>query len=318
MVFGVCTFPSGTMVPSVWTFPTEPERRELHAAAERGDVGMVQILLDRGADVNIRSHESYTPLHRAVLQNHGAVVKLLLDRGASVDCRGNDGDSPLHDAALLGRGAIVRILLNKGADPIRELHQAISRGHAAIMQTLLGNGADLNLKKQSLDALLLCAVERGCGAMMCMLMDAGAGLNLQKNWRLLHHAVSSGHAASVEILLERGADVNLNTDTFNTPLHCAAALGTGLGYVRGTIVQLLLEKGADVHARNSIGATPEEVASAFGHADVVAVLRTARLAKCEAFAMGQHARLGATSLVLGLEPEVFRMILDALEGIRPL
>ena len=299
----------------------------LHAAAERGDVGMVQMLLDRGADANIRSHDSYTPLHRAVLQNHGAVVKLLLDRGASAECRGNDGDSPLYDAALLGRGAIVRMLLETGTVPTTEFRQAISKGHVAILQTLLDNGADLNLHEKGLDELLLCAAERGCGAMVCILLDAGADFNLEKNWRLLHRAVSSGHAAIVEILLAKGADVNRvqgsgyqsrPTYTFETPLHYAAELGAGLVYVRGTIMQMLLDKGADVHARNAFGETPEQVASARGHPNVAAVLRAARLAQCEAFAMGQHERLGATSLVLGLEPGVVRMILDALEGIRPL
>ncbi|KAJ1474200.1 ankyrin repeat-containing domain protein, partial [Baffinella frigidus] len=66
----------------------------LHEAAEMGDIGIVQMLLDKGANVNLRSNDSYTPLHRAVLQGHGYMVWLLLDRGAQVDPRTKDGDTP--------------------------------------------------------------------------------------------------------------------------------------------------------------------------------------------------------------------------------
>jgi hypothetical protein len=80
------------------------------------------------------------------------------------------------------------------------------------------------------------------------------------------------------------------------------------------IVQMLLDNGASLSATSSSGETAEDLASALGQNRVAALLaaEATRRAECEAFAMGQHGRLGATSPVLGLEEGVVRMVLDQL------
>ncbi|KAJ1464485.1 hypothetical protein T484DRAFT_1869143, partial [Baffinella frigidus] len=83
---------------------------------------------------------------------------------------------------------------------------------------------------------------------------------------------------------------------------------------RCKIVRLLLGKGADMHARIGHGETPEDLASFFQHDHTAALLRVMakRRERCqEAFAMGQHERLGARSLVFCLEPGVVQMILQS-------
>jgi len=96
----------------------------LHEAAWQGYLKAVQMLLDRGADVNSSSNRlSYTPLHWAVVARRKDVVELLLARGAKVNVRGSEDFTPLHLAAMNGDVEIAKLLVEKGADvnaPMRD------------------------------------------------------------------------------------------------------------------------------------------------------------------------------------------------------
>ena len=62
----------------------------------------------------------------------------------------------------------------------------------------------------------------------------------------------------------------------------------------------------------SDGRTPEDAAIAIPHPQIAAMIRAegVRRAKCEAFALGQHARLGAGSWVQALDAGVVSMVLE--------
>ncbi|ERF74886.1 hypothetical protein EPUS_09092 [Endocarpon pusillum Z07020] len=71
----------------------------LQAASSGGHEKVVQMLLDRGAEVNAQGGEyRLTPLYEAALNGHLAVVKLLLNRGADVSIASERGWTPLHAA----------------------------------------------------------------------------------------------------------------------------------------------------------------------------------------------------------------------------
>ncbi len=61
--------------------------KQLIVATNLGQVGEVDSLLDAGADVNFRDKEDCTPLHLASRRNHLKVVKLLIDNGANVNLK---------------------------------------------------------------------------------------------------------------------------------------------------------------------------------------------------------------------------------------
>ena len=67
-----------------------PQLREdtpLHFAATNGHVSMVKLLVERGADVNVKSQWGQTPLHYAAGEGHVAMVKLLVELGAEVGAK---------------------------------------------------------------------------------------------------------------------------------------------------------------------------------------------------------------------------------------
>ncbi|KAK3525683.1 hypothetical protein QTP70_004903 [Hemibagrus guttatus] len=66
----------------------------LHWAAKHGNSKMVRKILDVGknVDVNIKSHDGYTPLHVAAIHSHESVLNLLVRQyGANCNIRDNSG-----------------------------------------------------------------------------------------------------------------------------------------------------------------------------------------------------------------------------------
>lgn len=129
----------------------------LHRAAERGEVELVRRLLDAGASVDARTrfrtpmHGRETALILASRDGHDGVVALLLERHAGVDLLDANHRSALSVAAQSGNGGIVERLIGVGAvvDPVDDqgrtpLHWAIAGGHVALAMQLIDAGADVD------------------------------------------------------------------------------------------------------------------------------------------------------------------------------
>ncbi|KAH9056407.1 ankyrin repeat-containing domain protein [Lactarius vividus] len=92
-----------------------------HESEEAG-VGIAQLLLEYGGDVNGQSKQRWTPLHFASFNGKLEIARLLLDRGAKVDAMDEFGETPLcyvpqgkYEFEEIGID-ITRLLLEHGAD----------------------------------------------------------------------------------------------------------------------------------------------------------------------------------------------------------
>jgi ankyrin repeat protein len=126
----------------------------LHVASNNGHAEVVYLLLQRNADVNIRStiDWEWTPLHFASENGHAKVVPLLLKHGADIDAQSTTQSTPLKFASGLGHLEVVRLLLAHGANVhIRDAHgdspfqMATLNGHVAIGQLLSEHVAETHL-----------------------------------------------------------------------------------------------------------------------------------------------------------------------------
>ena len=122
----------------------------LHDTARYGHLDVATLLLDRGANVESKTKDSYTALHRAARNGHLDVVTLLLDRGANVESKTKHGYTALHDAARYGRINVATLLLDRGADVeskdkygFTALHNAAWYGHLDVANLLLDRGANV-------------------------------------------------------------------------------------------------------------------------------------------------------------------------------
>jgi ankyrin repeat protein len=66
----------------------------LHAGASRGGAEIVKLLLEAGADPNVKQERGFVPLHSAAANGSAAVVELLLKHGAHPDAKAEDGKTP--------------------------------------------------------------------------------------------------------------------------------------------------------------------------------------------------------------------------------
>lgn len=187
--------------------------RPLHQAAVNGDVDIVDLLVDAGAEVNDLVTGRLTPLMLAAMWGHEDVVNRLLSRGANVhlfaDARGplqagafpgsTQGFTALAFAAMHQRLRIVHELVTSGAhvDPVlgmgaRPLHVAALNGHVVMADLLIELGACVDAK-------------------MTGTRLHGERSDLRGSTPLML-AAASGHKAVVKLLLKKGARRDLVDD----------------------------------------------------------------------------------------------------------
>ncbi|KAB8234140.1 uncharacterized protein BDW43DRAFT_64210 [Aspergillus alliaceus] len=126
----------------------------LYYASLEGLQHTVELLLERGADVNAQGGYYGHALQAASKQGHKEIVQILLEKGADVNAQGWDCSNALQAASAGGHKEIVQILLETGADVRAHgggyyghaLQAASAQGHEEIVQILLEKGADVHVQ----------------------------------------------------------------------------------------------------------------------------------------------------------------------------
>lgn len=129
--------------------PTDDGFTPLMMAAQEGHDGVVRILLQKGARLDIECEDKATALLLSAQFGHVAVTKLLVDAGANLEHSNVYGCTPLHLAALSGHFGVVEVLTGAGAklEALSEefstpLHLAAQHGSCAVVEALVAAGAN--------------------------------------------------------------------------------------------------------------------------------------------------------------------------------
>ena len=104
--------------------------REVPGATRRLDVDdILRLLLASGADPNQRGINDYTPLHMAVAERNAFAVQILLDGGANADVRTriDECETPLEMAQAAGLNDIAAMLERKGQPDRRRLRVGLTQ-----------------------------------------------------------------------------------------------------------------------------------------------------------------------------------------------
>ncbi|MFN7936433.1 MAG: ankyrin repeat domain-containing protein [Bryobacteraceae bacterium] len=131
------------------------------------------------------------------------------------------------------------------------LHQAIKAGDVTRIKALLADGADPNSADDSGTPALMNAVLYTGPETMRALLDAGANAEAKNPMGSSALVWAAGDPVKAKMLIEAGADVNTASPTGRTPLHVAA---TSSG--NAATVKLLLEKGARHDAKDRLDPMP--------------------------------------------------------------
>ncbi|CZT47099.1 uncharacterized protein RSE6_07628 [Rhynchosporium secalis] len=255
----------------------------LHHAVLNGYMEAATMLLDMGADVNVQSSSSGSPLECAISRNAISIVDLLLQRGALVNDLPKPGRrTPLQLAATLDDPDLVKRLLRLGAyanapapscfdcnENIRcadirtvgtALQGASANGSVHICQTLLDSGANINA------APSICTWN-----------------NMKKGMTSLVAAIRSGNCGLVKLFLNRGSDVDDErgchtaleaalsanyADMLQTILSVNPRLDTYLCVIVETknihLILTFFEAGADINAVQKSSVADSNMMQAYG------------------------------------------------------
>jgi ankyrin repeat protein len=203
------------------------------AGAEAATEG-ARWLLEHGADPNVTSYESgETPLHAAARNGRSApVIAMLLDHGADPNARRSDGRTPYALAARRGHTHVMEVLRNRGAaveqGPVDTFIAACARGDADEVRAILSTYPALvgSLEGEDRQIMADLAADGNLAAVRVML-DAGFDPDTPGAWDgpPLHQAAWRGYAGVVDLLLARGASLELRNcyggDALGTALHGA-------------------------------------------------------------------------------------------------
>tara|TARA_B100001094_G_scaffold81365_1_gene77590 strand:- start:109 stop:849 length:741 start_codon:yes stop_codon:yes gene_type:complete len=161
-----------------------------------------------------------------------------------------------------------------------DLIPAVKRGDIVRVRELLDSGEDPNTREHYTNrTALMIASEYGHTEIIRLLLDRGADINSQNDsYTALIKASMLGKGDMAEFLLVRGADPNIQNIKGDTALMNAARysnsilnLEEGTDYIK--VVELLLRHGADPNIRNWNGKTASMIAERVGADDIARLIR---------------------------------------------
>jgi ankyrin repeat protein len=150
--------------------------------------------------------------------------------------------------------------------------KAVKEGKVGRAEQLLNQGVCVNTEDNGF-SLLLIAADKPNKDMIELLVSRGANVNHQSPphrncFTALHKAICSKQTENAELLISKGAPINMVLHTGWSPLHLAAHYGDR------KVVQLLLYHGADIHLVTTNGdKTAAQLAVEAGHHDIAELLK---------------------------------------------
>jgi ankyrin repeat protein len=135
------------------TAVAQDQTEDFFAAVRKGDVTAVRAFLDKGVNVNSKTRYGATALSFACDRENVEMVKLLIDRGADVNVKDTFyGEVPIGWALSKKNAAIVKLLLDKGATGVeRALSTGVQEGDMDLVKVALEKGG---LKQETLNYAL--------------------------------------------------------------------------------------------------------------------------------------------------------------------
>ncbi|MCI5057407.1 MAG: ankyrin repeat domain-containing protein [Flavobacteriales bacterium] len=206
------------------------DRSGLSLAAACNYIDVMELLIKKGADVNLNNSGDlgYTPLEEAAREGKTEAIEFLLENGAEIDKGNTINTNALIGACIGAHGNAIKLLLEKGAN----VNHQDSNGQTALHY--------------------LCRYAKQWGGGIITQTVNGVTTEIENTRFKEHQSV-------FKVLLESGADVNLETNYGYTPVILAAESNAS------SFIEPLAKAGADINWKNSKGFTAIHAASDRGN-----------------------------------------------------
>lgn len=205
-------------------------------AASAGHLHIVEFLLAASGEHGYKLLLSQTMLFKAVASNWMELLALYTERRHRINEFDMAGLAPLHVAASHGNETCIRMLLEAGGQcDMRSrpaghtpLFIAAYRGHQDCVRTLLSMGADSNALAGNGASALLAAIDGEHVDIVRLLLQAGADVEVQLDacqTRPVLLACSKKNREILDLLIDAGAQTGVANRWGLTPRQCAIGLG---------------------------------------------------------------------------------------------
>lgn len=237
----------------------EPNITLIEASA-RNDADEVQKLLTLYADImspNLQNEDGLSALHQAVIEDCADVVEVLVNHGANLDIKDADLWTPLHAAVACGNYDLAKYLIDNGASLIEintdgnmpiDLDNEDNEDIEILLDECM---VKAGFTEESLDEIRLVIPRQMLNDLRnCVEEKRDINITGEHGETACHIAAANGYQEVLEFLLDHGAKFDIGDKDLWQPIHAAACWG------HDRIVEILVNHGADLEAMTKDGETP--------------------------------------------------------------
>jgi len=288
----------------------------LHYAVVNEDLNAIRLLLEKKDNliIDAKTQKGETALYLAVQKGNLDIVKLLVDAGANIKEKDGNGFSPLKLAENLEYQEITEFLMKKHKKLLQKNFSWFD-GFTLPVEILLKiikftlyDGFDLkaiiklaHINTKFRDSIMYLLSRKFPEIYQQILHFLCGDLKENEIYELFFQVAKHGYHKIIQWFLDKGVNVNAISRTGYTPLHLSASNG------QLEIVKLLLDRCANIEAKNKDDDTPLHFASKNGHLEVVKLLLD-RDANIEAKDIWDYTSLHLAALKGDLK--VVKLLLD--------
>ena len=223
------------------------------ASAKEDDPTIAKMLIERGADVNMRYRDDETALDTALHYNNPKIADLLRKHGAKTrhELIADQKPEPSSVPPAPVPVEIVKTIPTLSLED--ELFKAISTSDTSATKTALSKGASLTCLNAKQHTPLIASVKKRNAQFVKLLLDHKACTEDREpkvGMTPLMMAVKEGHSSISSLLIHAGADINATDWNGNSVLRHAMEGGNF------KIIEMLISGGSDTERQNNKGVSP--------------------------------------------------------------
>ena len=211
-----------------------PDQMTFGWAVESNDIKKIQGWFDEGLDPEFQAKSIGSGLMIAAWKGNIEMMALFVERGANPRRANQNGEQPLQLAAWNGHLPAVKWLLDHGAALNREgnywsaLHYAVFNGHQEIASYLIAQGAEVNARSPNSSTPLMLAARENREELTKILLESGADTKSTNDWgdTALSTAMRYNHFRLGKMIAtpeEFAIAVKAPAETISEPVRSASA-----------------------------------------------------------------------------------------------